>query len=497
MKSPIEAARSCLATLGPYATGLIILTWLVLATRLLPVPNADYGMFLTVAERLRAGDRLYVDVYENKDPLVHYSLALSRYLGAFGPWLLAAGLVLAVSVSTFVIARAAALSSRASAVAAFAMAPLVVTGASYFAGSSHIPAIALLMGIVAAGLCRRAVITGVLLGILVFTKIVMAPMGLIAVVAIAIHRSAWTWLAKVLATAMLSVFAVGLLMFIRGEFQAYLGVLMSNVDYSQAAAGTASTPLTAIADHFSRVMNDDNIVTLWASLAIALTACGVNKWKSPALTNTRHLLAVITLLFTGYAIVAIALTGLWGHHGLILKPSAVLSCVLLLTILPAAISRMKPLAPSALLAFTYLLAGTPNVADYVDPLLYARSSVNLQFLQPIEAKWIESSGTPTTYARIGDGDDGGHAMGLGAWTLACPRFGQSIWESPEILNETLECLPQANVILITPEVEREPEYPAWNEFLNGVDALLGQSYTCESIEGARICRRTVEIASGP
>ena len=35
-----------------------------------PQPNGDYGFFTAVAERLVAGDRLYVDIWDNKDPFV-------------------------------------------------------------------------------------------------------------------------------------------------------------------------------------------------------------------------------------------------------------------------------------------------------------------------------------------------------------------------------------------------------------------------------------------
>ena len=60
--------------MGALTTGLILCFWLFTVLRSIPVPAVDYGMFVTVAERLKAGDRLYVDVYENKDPFFHYTL---------------------------------------------------------------------------------------------------------------------------------------------------------------------------------------------------------------------------------------------------------------------------------------------------------------------------------------------------------------------------------------------------------------------------------------
>ena len=64
---------------------LVTLTWLLLA--LFTIPRAisrdvgDYGFFTGIAERLRAGDVLYVQVWDNKDPLVFYALAMARTLG--------------------------------------------------------------------------------------------------------------------------------------------------------------------------------------------------------------------------------------------------------------------------------------------------------------------------------------------------------------------------------------------------------------------------------
>jgi hypothetical protein len=80
-------------------------------------------------------------------------------------------------------------------------------------------------------------------------------------------------------------------------------------------------------------------------------------------------------------------------------------------------------------------------------------------------------------------------MGLREWKLACPRFGQSIWESETILQSTMDCLPGANVILITDDVQRTDAYPLWNNFLDELDALVEAEYECSSGDGGRVCRR--------
>ena len=43
----------------------------------------DRGIFVSIAERLLAGDKLYVDVWENKDPIFYYMISLGR---VFSPY---------------------------------------------------------------------------------------------------------------------------------------------------------------------------------------------------------------------------------------------------------------------------------------------------------------------------------------------------------------------------------------------------------------------------
>ena len=56
------------AASGGYAALLVVV-------RGRPSLESDAGIFLSVAGRLLDGDRLYVDVLDNKDPLFYYSHA--------------------------------------------------------------------------------------------------------------------------------------------------------------------------------------------------------------------------------------------------------------------------------------------------------------------------------------------------------------------------------------------------------------------------------------
>src|SRR5690242_21618277 len=51
------------------SSDLVVIAWAVALPRLVPSTFGDHGTYASVAERLIAGDRLYVDVWDNKDPL--------------------------------------------------------------------------------------------------------------------------------------------------------------------------------------------------------------------------------------------------------------------------------------------------------------------------------------------------------------------------------------------------------------------------------------------
>ncbi|KAJ8134628.1 hypothetical protein OY671_012159, partial [Metschnikowia pulcherrima] len=55
-------------------------------TRLVPEPVADRSLYQSIAERMSAGDRLYVDVIDNKDPSFYYAIALQRSIGPFAEY---------------------------------------------------------------------------------------------------------------------------------------------------------------------------------------------------------------------------------------------------------------------------------------------------------------------------------------------------------------------------------------------------------------------------
>jgi hypothetical protein len=489
VKSAVLSVRNALLTAGPLVTGLVIVTWTLLTLRLLPPVNADYGMFVTVAERLRAGDRLYADVYENKDPLFHYSLALARSVTPFGGWFLQIAWVLVCCIAAYALMAGRGASPRAAVLVSFFATPVIITGSDFFPGSSHLPAVALLLVAIAALLDGRWLLAGFVLGAVVLFKLVfIVPLGLVLIAALW-----WGPRRTTLRSIPVAVVTLGgllLLMVARGELNPYLQTLHDNTAYANGPQGARG--LAAIVDHVQRVILVPGtlamiLVTVALVLAVVTGHPRVLGVKPGPGSDPLFWMLVSTL--TG-GVVVVAFTGLWPHHGEVFVVPAVLAMVIAATAFPQVFNGNSLPSVLTVAVTALLLAAVPSPSVLMTQLEYGRSLINSQYQIPASARLIMSTGDPTSYARIGDGLDDGHAFGLNDWTLACPRFGQSIWEDEAILQSTLACLPTAEVIYITPSVKPDPNDPEWTAFLAGVDGLLASGYTCVESDAGRACRFT-------
>lgn len=61
-----------------------------------------------------------------------------------------------------------------------------------------------------------------------------------------------------------------------------------------------------------------------------------------------------------------------------------------------------------------------------------------------------------------------------------------------LFDETLECLPTSEVIVISREIDTTSAFPDYDEFLTGLRELLAERYSCEQVETLTICRRKAQ-----
>ena len=66
--------------------GLLVGIVLAQANPFYQSPNRDGGLFMYMGDRLLKGDVLYVDIWDNKGPLIFYLNALGLFLGRGLRW---------------------------------------------------------------------------------------------------------------------------------------------------------------------------------------------------------------------------------------------------------------------------------------------------------------------------------------------------------------------------------------------------------------------------
>ena len=473
---------------------LIAGTWAFVV--LLTIPRAissgvaDYGFFTGVAERLRLGDTLYVDVWDNKDPLVFYSLAVARSLGpngVIGAWLLEISWIVLAAASVYVIARFQPLSRPLASYVGFGLAPLVLLGAAYFMGSTHLPAIALLLSAIALFYSRHPLTAGLVLGVLLFFKLVMLPMAIVVIVtaAVALRRRAdLRWVALGFGSA---VVIVAVILSLRGELSGFIETQVHNVLYSQSPIVSAEQ--TGVLERIKRylVILVNPQVAAIESVTVAIL---VWTWVTGTRRGPRQPEALWRITVSAFlmAVLTIAITGKWFHHAQTFAVSSTLALVLLVAHLRQQKMAKGWIAPALAAVATYPLAGLPQPAMYVEAVTDAST------------RWVQATTVDTMTRILREQEPGAVSFigetvpqsgGLAGWTIACRHIAQRPFNPPTIFEETLECLPNSEVIVVSKDIDQASSFPEYDQFLAGVRELLQARYACEQIQNLNVCRTTV------
>jgi hypothetical protein len=149
----------------PFLVVAVLALWVGVLPRLIvPVPEvSDRGVYVSVAERLLAGDTLYSGVYDNKEPLFYYFVAAQRALGSWADPA-AEVMLIAIAVSaTYHMALKVCSQWTETAISCIAI-PIILTGTSYLPGYSELPGIAIVLTAITALAYGRPVLAGSCLG---------------------------------------------------------------------------------------------------------------------------------------------------------------------------------------------------------------------------------------------------------------------------------------------------------------------------------------------
>jgi hypothetical protein len=482
-----------IARFDPILSSLVLLTWVSIVPRLVPDRSLDRGIFVSVAERLIAGDALYTGVWDNKDPLFYYFVAGQL---ALGPWAEVAAEALSIAIAVAAVyAMVARLASRWTALAiSFIAAPITLTGEVYIPGYTELPGVALALAAIGAAACARPRLSGFCIGLLIFTKLIFTPVALVGAGCFLMDRLIFRCdglgsygLRAALLGLCLAVVPISLVLIERGEFWPFIDCFRLNVDYSQGSLIGGNKGFAALLEHL-RLAGGPHFSMLMMQLMLinilGLIALSTRREPHPGQLTTIR----VSLLTLFASLAVLSLTGLWRHHAEILNIPSLIGIVGLAPLFDVAAASVPSATALVVTLASVLMAGNPAMAAYVMSARNFRTSyARLDDLSP-EAQRILAVSDSGAYARIGGNDDLGHSVGLRSWKLVCPRFHQYRFLSAAVLDDVFKCAAKAPTLIISADFAPANGFPDWNNFVDRVERLA-VSYSCDAASGLRVCTR--------
>jgi hypothetical protein len=470
-----------------YATGLVLL-------RGSPTTSADAGVFLSVAGRLLRGDRLYVDVFDNKGPLFYYTYAGAlAALGWRGPFLLDIVWLAIAAVFSALLVRSVG-GSRLLAAVAFLFYPLILTGTWYYAGYSRLAVFGIVPLIGWLWLRRYFAWAGVLVGAGLLFDLGLALILLsLPVVLLALGVPTGKRLLQV-GRAVAGLAATGavaaVLLAIAGELRAYVRTMIENVSYANNVLRDTGRR-GGIVGHLHVVQRLVPHFSLVAAIVLIVVAIAVyvlvRAWRARALGASETTIAAIFLSTSLAVSITLALTAAWGQHNQALALPATWLVLLVLARLehsrPLAIKAAAMIAVIALspvllggtIGGTFRLTRAPDlsISSWSAPPLNSTA----QALNSIRRSQMPGL-AQVTYAHLGGNDEQAHAVFTDdEFKLVCPVFHQYAFTAD--LDGVLSCIRQQRpmLVFVTPRFSPLGGAPArWSNFIGQGRRLLRNRY---------------------
>jgi len=381
-----------------------------------------------MAERLLAGDSLYVDVWDNKDPLFFYMQAIAVWIHPVFANVLDIVWIILACVAVYNLARSVGLSVNRAVLVGGGATVLIVAGTTYFGGMTHLPATAVGLWVLVLLLRRRGMIAGILIAATVFLKFTSAPVvGLMALVLLLALRD-WRSLRRAIIGGVLGGLAMLGVLLLRGEFIGYLRTIRMNIAYS----GTEFQPgIIGFLEHLQRVFGTGahgvgTIVTLVLSVVMLIVA---KELQASSRSMSRALWLAAAWGIAGSLLVS-GLTGVQLHHGqLFYLPALVALACFLGHWEPTGLGGVKWAVVVLLLG--YLLGGAIHPTRVIDAWHHGWERVIGWQGDSPEAVAMKAYASTGTYVRIGGWDVNAHARGSATGSLharnscitgrTCPR----------------------------------------------------------------------------
>jgi hypothetical protein len=474
----------------------------VFGVRLIPIAEGDRAIYEAIGDGLRSGQRLYAEVYDNKDPLFLYAVALQRGLGWLGGWLFEAGGLLLAGCSLATLQRGLAGTPKPRQQwLVGVLGALLLSGGFWGAGQPQLPASAFTL-LSLALLCRGQLFgAGLAAGVVAGFKLICLPLPL---------AFALCWLAPPGKPGRLGRFAGGvaaallagaLVLGLRGELAAYGQTLAHNALYSQGLLVQAGTPLEVLASHGRTLFlsGKNNFLMLLALISATVICVQAAQADQP---QQRLAQASLALVITGASITVA--TGLWAGHLQLLYPGQCLALLLVVHQWQPQFGWRRALRLPSLLLLAAFLSGTLDLSPtyWLKPQQIQHKMERIR--QPSSEELALQNAFPdhsVVFARLGS-NDGRIPVGWKGSTLACPDFHQYGFYTHDRLNRILTCVRSAPVVLTGPSFHLWGEIPPglpreaqgrritaqWNSFVSKGEATLAAHFQCQRPTGhIRIC----------
>jgi hypothetical protein len=478
------------------AVGSLIACVVLAGLRVEPQVWGDPGVWLSVAARLLEGDRLYADVFDNKDPLFFYSYAAALWIGGVrGPFVLE---VAWLALGTFGMALALR-ALRVGAVAALAGAlvyPFALTAAWYVPGATMVPAlalapIALWLWVRGSPAGAGAVVAVAMLVKLNLGLVVVAP--LVALLALGADGSSRRRCAlHGVAGAALALAVAGAVLAARGELGPYADTIAYNVYYSNAGIddGGIATHLEIVRVFFA-ASGKWQLPAAELAAAVLLIATVVG-WRHSGPAFRRVSAASVTTLAA--AIVTLAFTAIFVVHVQLLAYPAALGTATVVVALGSVWRPLGALAASACVVFAAWSSLKHEDLSQLSLRAWTAEPVSTPglALESTRARWFGEAHR-VTYAVFGRNTEDGHAAFVDeTMDLRCRYFRQYPFYRERQLDETIDCVrgERPMLVLVTTSFYDPISDDAWETFVARARALLRSRYALVTEEGmSQVWRR--------
>jgi hypothetical protein len=472
---------------------LAIPVWSFIAMRGVITRDLDGGLFLSIVGGMERGLTLYSEVFDVKDPLFFGTMFAAHRISPAGPFVLDWLWILLAAFGGWLLARTVTTPDRALAVGLVAV-PLVLVGGFHAPGHTNTPGTALTLLGLGFVLNRRGVLGGIVLGLVLFTKALVWPLGLVAVLALLLIPS---WRQTALRTVISgagTVAVVALLLQLLGILGPYIEVLRWNSAYSFTIMEYFGYE-SSLSGHFTRLAEHWTMVGWLGVSLVALVAIAlILRWSLTASWRTAER-SMLTLWLPWVTIGTLGIIGLsyvWQHHAQLVYLPAALAVVAVAAVLPDRWPFLVAL-PIVLVA-SWLMGAWGTPADGWSRVVEARDTFPARWAEidevPKDARLLSSVPLGEfTYARLGTNDDRGYLLSApDNASLACPQFHFYDFSPDEDFMAMLECIQGVDVVLLTDNFVvfgNGGKAPVVQPILQYVQA----NFECLRVDDRQVCTR--------